>query len=236
MRFPRIKARASSVMSLLAAIVVAAAWMGCASSGDPGPGDPPAAPASNLKGKDAGAPTTANDRDPPGHPAFEAGFPDSSSADPTPDGGDVCIDKDDPGSTEATAKALPDTTAAQTSPITVKGVLSSPVDVDFYSIKASQALFHFLSADLQDATPSTELCVFAKCLNGTTNWKGCTQGVEKTSDIGDKGCCTAGPGRADPDWSCGGTFQYDDSAQFYIRIKETAGGSACLPYSFSYAF
>ena len=79
------------------------------------------------------------------------------------------------------------------------------------------------------------MCVFMRCLTGALNFNSCDQGVEKTSDIGDKGCCTAGPGKAIPNWSCGGITQTDDSAQFYFRFKQS-GTKACLPYSFSYAF
>jgi hypothetical protein len=217
-------------------LLAAGAWMGCASNGDSAP-EPPGLPASSLNTKhDSGSSSSSPSSGDNSHPAFEAGFQDSSTVDPTPDGGDACLDPDDPGSNEQTAKHLADTTDAQNDAIVVKGVLSTPVDIDFYAIKVADTYFHVLTADLQDATPSTEMCVFMKCLSGTTNFKGCTDGVQKTSDIGDQGCCTAGPGKANPDWSCGGITQFDDSAQLYFRIKETAGGSVCLPYSFSYAF
>jgi hypothetical protein len=204
--------------------------MGCASSsGDPAADDTAPVPTTSKQQKTPPS-------DPNAHPAFEAGFPDANNGDPTPDGGDTCIDRNNAGSTENTAKALPDTTDAQHTPIEVKGVLTSAVDVDFYSIKVKDTLFHILTADLKDGTASTEMCVFMRCASGTTNFKGCTDGVEKTSDIGDKGCCTGGPGKANPNWSCGGFLQTDDSAQVYVRIKETAGAGACLPYSWSYAF
>ena len=221
--------RAWAQLLLLGAFVGGVGWLGCATTGDPAVDDPGMLPGTKDE-KEAG-----NDPDPSMRPIFEAGFEDTGSPDPTPDGGDTCIDKDDPGSNEATAKKLPDTTDAQNDPIIVKGVLSSAVDVDFYSLKMSDTAGHTIGVDMQVATASTEMCVFIKCLSGSTNFKQCDQGVMTTSAIGDKGCCTAGPGKANPNWSCGGSFQFNDSAQLYIRVKQV-GGDKCLPYAISYAF
>ena len=228
MRSRRVSAPLHSALIVLATVVAAVGWLGCAAGNGTAAADPPSAPP-NAK-------SSTPSQEPSRRPAFEAGFDDASNVDPTPDGGDTCIDTDTAGSSENTAKALPDTTDAQNAPITVKGVLVTPVEVDYYKIKVADTVLHVLTADLKVATESTEMCTFVKCLTGATNFKGCTDGVAKTSDIGDKGCCTAGPGKANPNWSCGGTFQTDDSAQISFRIKETVGGKTCLPYSFSYAF
>lgn len=221
-------------LALLATFVVGAGWsIGCAANTDDtgAANDEPVATL-HKDDKDAG-PSSADPN--ANHPVFEAGFEDAGNGDPTPDGGDTCVDKDDPGSSENTAKQLADTTDAQNDPIVVKGVLNGPIDVDFYSLKMSDTFGHTVGADLQVATASTEMCVFMKCVSGETNWSGCTQGVEQTSAIGDKGCCTSGPGKAIPSWSCGGFTQSDDSAQFYFRIKQPSSDK-CLPYAFSYAF
>ncbi len=218
---------------LLGAFVVGSGWMGCAANGDESddPGALPMTPTGTDEKKDG----AGSDPDPTNRPIFEAGFEDTGNGDPTPDGGDTCVDKDDPGSSENTAKMLADTTDGQNDPIIVKGVLNGPVDVDFYSLKMSDTFGHSVGADLQIASASTEMCVFMKCVSGTTNFSGCAQGVEQTSGIGDKGCCTSGPGKAIPSWSCGGFTQSDDSAQFYFRIKQPSSDK-CLPYAFSYAF
>src|SRR4051812_34018471 len=136
MRLPRI----SSQLLVASMLVAAGAWMGCAGNGDPAP-DGPTLPESNLNTKhDSAAPST----DDTSHPAFEAGFEDSSTVDPTPDGGDACLDKDDPGGTEATGMHLADTDDSQNTAIPVKGVLSTPVDVDFYAIKVADTTGHVL--------------------------------------------------------------------------------------------
>src|SRR3954468_5567420 len=89
---------------VLASIVVGVGWLGCATSnGDPVTDDAPL-------GKPSGSakPAPSDDQ----RPEFEAGFeaPDAAgdNTDPTPDGGDTCVDNNDPGSSENTAKALPD--------------------------------------------------------------------------------------------------------------------------------
>jgi hypothetical protein len=220
--------RARSQLFLLGVVGIGlgVVWLGCANAnnGDPAVEDPGPVPTS----------TSTSPKDASPHPDFEAGFPDAGTIDPTPEGGDPCIDKNDPGASETTATALPDTDDAQNNPITVQGIMNGPVDIDFYKLKVADLSFHDLVPDLSIATTGTEMCVFLTCLSGTTNFKGCTTGAQSTSGIGDQGCCTAGPGTANPNWSCGGLTQTDDSAQLYIRIKQTA--DKCLPYSFSYAF
>jgi hypothetical protein len=214
---------------LLGAVIAAGCWMGCgADNGDP-TDDDPTVPTSTT-------PTSKPDPTTPGD--FEADFPDAgdddASIDPTPDGGDTCIDNGDPGSAENAAKTLPDTDDSQNTAIDVTGVLSSSVDVDFYSLNASDTFGHELQPAFAIATPGTEMCVFVNCLSGTTNFDSCSSGVAATSGGGFPGCCAAGPGQPIPSWTCGGFTQSDDSAQLFIRIRQTA--EACTSYSFSYAF
>jgi hypothetical protein len=218
-----ISARARSQSFVSCVVVLGVGWMGCATNGDPAAGEPGTAPT-----------TTSTSKPAPTRPDFEAGFPDDAgnpNADPTPDGGDTCIDKDDPGGAENVAKALPDTTDAQNTPITVKGIMNGPVDVDFYRLKVADTAGHFLQPDLQTPTSGIEMCVFVKCPSGPSNVTCSAPAVKKTSDIGTEGCCGSGPSSVTPGWNCSGL---NDSAELFIRIKQT--GDKCLPYSFSYAF
>jgi hypothetical protein len=209
---------------VLGAMVVAIGWLGCATStSDPIDGEP----------LDQGAGTTKKTPPPEEQrPAFEAGFEDTGNTDPTPDGGDTCADNNDPGSSENTAKALPDTNDAQNDEIAVNGILNGPVDVDFYKVIVSDDFGHLLQPHMQIKTSGVEMCVFVKCPSGSTASVTCNGGgVAKKSDIGTDGCCASGPSAAAPDWNCSGA---DDSATIYFRIKQTV--NKCAPYTFSYGF
>jgi hypothetical protein len=218
----------SQLLLLLGAIAIAGVWMGCATNGDPAVDDPTPAPGTTGTVK----------ADPTARPDFEAGFPDmdgggegGNTIDPTPDGGDTCVDNNDPGGAENTAKALPDTDDSQNTAISVSGVLNGPVDVDFYRLNVADTSFHLLQPDIQATSTGTEMCVFVKCPSGTSNVTCSAPAVAKKSDIGIDGCCGTGPSSVTPGWNCGGT---DDSAQLFIKISQTA--NKCLPYTFSYAF
>ena len=219
--------RSTSALLLLATVALGVGWLGCASDGEPGV---------DAKGTGPGG-TATTKPEPTPRPDFEAGFEDSGSdggsIDPTPDGGDTCIDKDDPGSAENTAKVLPPTDDSQNTAISQKGVMNGPVDVDFYKLTVSDTSFHLLQPDMQIQTTGVEMCVFVKCTpsTGTTDVSACAGGVMKVSDIGTKGCCATGPSAVAPTWNCSGT---NDSADLFIRIKQV--GNACLPYTFAYSF
>ena len=213
-----------SKLLLLGAIITGVGWLGCATSnGDPIPDDVPSGP----------SPSKAKTPAEGDRPEFEAGFqePDSGNTDPTPDGGDTCVDNGDPGSSENTAKALPDTDDAQNDAIVVNGILNGPVDVDFYKLGVTDRLTHNMQAATQVKTAGVEMCVFVKCPTGPASVTCNGGGVAKKSDIGTDGCCATGPSSATPIWNCNGV---NDSATLYFRIKQVA--NKCLPYSFSYAF
>jgi hypothetical protein len=152
----------------------------------------------------------------------------------TPPAQNSCIDNNDPGATEGTATMLADTSDAQNSPIVVNGVLNGSGDVDYYSVKMADTAFHDINDDFENKGVGTEMCVFMQCVTGSTNFKGCNAGTQATSESGEPGCCATGVGSAIPAWSCGGFTQFDGSAQFHIRVRQTA--NECLPYAFSYAF
>jgi hypothetical protein len=211
------------------AFVVAFVWLGCgASSDDEGDDFDPDDPFSSSPGSGGGS--TGN----PPSPAFEAGFEDDAS-DSTPDGGDTCIDDDDPGAAENVAKKLPDTDDCDNAFKTVHGVANGAVDVDFYSLSGTDKGGCVRRTMFESPTAGLELCVFLRCKKGSTNLTSCTHGVLTESDIGMRGCCSATPGKALPSWSCGGRFQFDDSADMFIRVRQPSG-NACVPYSFDYRY
>ncbi|MBX3258397.1 MAG: hypothetical protein KIS78_00910 [Labilithrix sp.] len=214
-----------------AATVVGFVLVGCATdNGDVD--DPEEVPAtespSNTK-------KPATDDKPPFEPEFDPPAPDEDE-DPTPPDGDQCIDNDDPGASENVAKVLPDTDDCDNSYKTVKGVAKGAVDVDFYKLSATDKFGCSLDTDFEGKTAGTELCVYARCKNATSNAvTGCAQGVfMPPNDIGMRGCCAAAPGRAVPQWDCDG-FTDNDSADFFIRVRQI-NGDKCLPYEFSYRY
>lgn len=203
-------------------------WIGCATSnGDPLPGE-------TDPGAREDEPQETKQR-----PTFEAGTFDAPPSQNTPDsapepaGGDACIDKDDQGSSETTAKVLPSTSDSDNTTKSVKAVLNGPVDVDFFKLYMADNFTSSVDANFQIETAGVEMCVFVKCASGTTSVTGCSGGVLSTSSIGTKGCCATGPSQATPQWDCPGLTD-DDSADFYIRLKQSA--NKCTSYSWTYHF
>jgi hypothetical protein len=216
------------------------AMVGCAASD--GTADEPEAPTATNEQKSAtdNAHSKTNDSTPAFNPQFQPTSDTTNSdptKDPTPSGGaDECIDKDDPGATEALAKKLPDTDDCNNDLIEASGIANGGVDVDMYALSAKDKLFCELDTDFEGETAGTELCVFVRCQNSTANAvTGCDGGEETTNDIGMKGCCAAAPGKATPKWDCSGLTD-NDSADFFISVKETPGTNQCLPYKFKYRF
>lgn len=189
----------------------------------------------------SGSSGRATGRENEDRPAFDASFSQEQDAnvDPTPDGGDTCVDNDDPGSAENVAKQLGETSDCSSAGTkTVKGVMSGAVDVDFYKLSMKDELGFTCQVDPDIGSPTSglELCVYARCKNSTQDAvTGCKQGVENTNTIGMKGCCATTPGKAIPKWDCAGITD-DDSADFVVRVKQAAGGDKCLPYTFTYTF
>lgn len=212
---------------VLGAVVLAVGWLGCAGGDEEGGGvDPGTSPTS--------ATSTAKP-EPTTRPDFEAGFvePDASIDDPTPDGGDTCVDKNDVGGNEALAKALPDTSDAQNTPIVVSSVLNGAVDSDFFKLSMTDGTGRTIDTDFQIKASGVEMCVYPRCKNGATTLDTCNGGVLKTGATGTKGCCVTGPGAANPNWDCGGITD-NDSADFFISFKQTQ--NKCTNYSWSYVF
>ncbi len=151
---------------------------------------------------------------------------------PPPDSG-TCYDPGDPGGSESTAKDLPNIDDCDGSGGTKTGVAAGVVDTDFYHFKASDTFLCTISPTASSKTAGLELCMFSKCQTGTsTDFQGCTQGTEKTSSLGVKGCCVNTPGTLAYDYNCNGTT--DEAADVFIRVKGTT--DACQVYSFSYNF
>jgi len=236
------------------AAAVAIALIGCASTDDVGNADEPTPPAAENDAtatKPGNSATHSDDKD---RPDFDPQFSDSGTKqvntndptkDPTPPGGaDSCIDNEDPGSSTNLAKALPETDDCDNDLKEVSGVANGGVDVDFYSVQAtdkgvstSHPFGCSLDTTFEAETKGTEMCVFARCRNNTDNAvTGCEGGTEYTDPVTKlKGCCAKAPGTATPKWDCSGVTD-NDSADFFISVKQTDNGEQCLPYKFKYRF
>jgi hypothetical protein len=222
--------RASPTSRYLAiSLFVGIALIGCASSTEDG--ELPA-------GAESEEDSVGSKKAPP--PDFdadfqEAGAPSNRNGDPAPPNADQCIDNDDPGGAENLAKVLPATDDCDDSYKTVSGVAKGQVDVDFYKLSAEDRTLCRTDTDFEGLTAGTELCVYARCKNGTVNAvSGCKAGTPSTNDIGLKGCCAAAPAHATPDLDCSGLTD-DDSADFLIRVKQI-NADKCLPYKFAYRY
>ncbi|HVH44763.1 MAG TPA: hypothetical protein VM925_20560 [Labilithrix sp.] len=221
-------------------MIVGLVLIGCSSSDDAE--EPTAVPLGQAPADNKASEDERPDFKPTFDSEKDAGGVDPEDEDPTPASSDQCIDKDDPGSAENVAKALPDTDDCDDDYKTVSGVAKGPVDVDFYKLSAidqgvswSEPVGCMLETDFVGETAGTEICVYARCQNSTVDAvTGCEQGTAAKSDIGMNGCCAAAPGRAVPKWDCSGITD-DDSAVFFIRVKQI-NGKLCLPYKFRYRY
>ena len=217
------------ITGIVVATIAVVTIVGCASSGDEAATEEESTSEGGTK-----PPPKDDDR-----PAFDASIEPSDGgtdpdADPNPPNPDQCIDQADPGGSENVAKSLGAQEDCDNSVKTVKGVLNGFVDVDYYKLTLADKFGCSVDTDVTSPTTGVELCVFVKCTNGTTtSINGCGGGVQRTSEIGMKGCCAASPSKPTPDWDCGGITD-DDSADMFIRVKNT--GKACLPYTFTYRF
>jgi hypothetical protein len=194
-------------------------------------GDAPV-PSVTAPTHDASAPPPENDGG-----TLDASFLEDAGA-PTPDPGDQCLDGEDPGATAPAARVLPDLDDCDSSgpgygghpPIT--GVMNGADDVDLYKFVGKDTFGCNVGPVLVSPTSGLEVCMFVACSKGSTNFKKCTGGAQTTSDIGDPGCCVTTPAETQLDFSCGGFTQTDDTATFFIRVKQTA--NLCLPYQFAF--
>ncbi len=112
---------------------------------------------------------------------------------------------------------------------TVSGVIQ-PGDTDYFTYSGIDDI---CKAQPKVSTQSSGIrtCVFAKCKDGSSAYKGCAKGVLGTSGSL-KGCCRSTPGDVELEIDCPGL---NDSATVYTRITGT-NANACTSYSFDYDF
>lgn len=230
--------RARTTRIALVATALAALICACVGGEEAGP-EPPneAAGGTGTTRPDSGGETS---KDAGTRPEFDATLPgddagDAARADADA-GGDptACLDPDDPGGTDVTAKQLPETDDCDLTLKTVNGVANGAVDVDMFKLTGKDKGGCSMHTEFGTMTAGLELCVFAECQNATVDpVSGCNGGTASTLPNGMKGCCTSGSGKATPIWDCKGITD-NDSANFVLRVKPMA--DVCLPYSFSYKF
>lgn len=227
--------RSSRRFACSVAATIVLAVVGCAT--DNGDFDDP------NEVEDYDPPPKTKEPDDPQPPGFDASIDEEDpepepwdGEDPTPPDGDQCLDPDDAGSSENTAKALPATDDCDNNYKVVEGIANGAVDVDFYSLSMKDKTGCVIQQDFEARPAGVEMCVYVRCQNSKPDaFKGCKEGVADTNGIGMKGCCAAAPGRAVPDWSCAKGLGMDDSADFFIRMRQI-NGDQCLPYEFRYRF
>jgi hypothetical protein len=185
-------------------------------------------------GRDA---STTRDSATPLPPPFEGGLDEDSGVGPQPDGGNDlsgCIDANDPGGTEPTARALANTDDCDKNKATVNGVVRGIADTDMYRVTLADKTLCRQDGVFKLDGQALEFCVFIQCKsNGsTTDVKSCGGGVKKDSDIGLHGCCAGTPSEIKVDWNCTGTI--DEASDVYFRVKPTQ--NVCQRYTMTYNF
>jgi hypothetical protein len=217
------------VCVLLFSVAGLGVWAGCAADGTDSKGDD--AVHGTPTAKSPSSPSSSEDP-PADHPDFDASFPGDPPPATPPPSGDECIDKDDVGSSENVAKKLATIDDHDSSGGHITGVMNGPVDVDFYKFEGDDTWTGTVDPTVSSGTTGLEVCMFVACMNGPVDFKGCSGGTMKNSDIGNPGCCVATPGTTTLDYNCVGTTS--ESANVFIRVKQVA--DKCLPYSLDYHF
>lgn len=220
-----LRSRASRFVA--SAMLVGAGIWGCASDATSSTPEPSTSGSTGSSSStDDGTSTT---------PPFEAHFSDAGT---TADSGTTtqsCKDPGDPGATDTTATALPDTDDCNNDILETTGLLSNGTDIDMYKLSAKDKTFCSLDTTFSTPSEKVRLCVFARCRNATQDpVTGCQGGQMSTNDLGWKGCCNDGPGEATPEWDCSG-YTDDDGADFFLQVKPTTA-STCVPYTIKYRF
>ncbi len=228
------------LVTLLVVPVALLIWAGCTSESN---GDGPSASSSSSSGSSRSSSSSGSSGSSSGEDSPDAGEPEPTFEEdagaPTPVG-EQCLDNDDPGADEAAAMSLPEIDDCdksgkgygQNAPL--KGVLEGASDVDVYKFHGKDANGCVVNPTVQSPTAGVETCLFVKCSTGTTNFKKCVSGTEKTSAGGNPGCCIAAPGIAQVDFSCGGLTQLDTSSDVFVQVKQT--DDLCTPYQLAYHF
>ncbi len=220
------------IAPLVTTITGMAILAACGSGGAPGASDAETEEPTPSPSVDAARP-----RDAATPPVFEGGIQEDTGVGPPPDGGNDlsgCLDPDDPGGTEPTAKLLPNTDDCDSNRRKFSGVIRGLADSDMYRVSVSDKFGCSLDSMLKFEGTGLEFCAFFKCtVNGsTTDVKSCGGGVKTDSAIGLHGCCGGSPTTLVVDWNCTGTT--DEASDVYFRVRPTQ--NVCAPYSLEYNF
>ncbi|MBL8716214.1 MAG: hypothetical protein JNL79_09475 [Myxococcales bacterium] len=201
---------------------------------------------------DAGADTSADDTAAPDDTAAadDTGSPDTGSSDTGPaDTGpsDTGLDADakptrlvcpgeefEPNDSRPTASTLKDINDCDGSGSSFSGIAAGSTDPDWWSFKGSDTFGCVVDATAVSASAGIRVCIFARCIDGSTAFKSCKKGTPITLSGGEQGCCGEGGANAQIEHSCTlvGT---DDSATVSMRV-DAPGATTCTPYKVDYHF
>jgi hypothetical protein len=218
-----------TVMLVLAAVFACAC--GASGAGDPSATEEETPPSGN---QGTAQPTSTRPEFNPDFP--DGGAPTGPDGGTTPDAAVTCVDPNDTGGSENTAKALTSIDDCDVNGSTINGVVNGAVDVDFYKFDGSDTTGCSVNPTLSTTSVGVELCMFASCLNGNIDFKSCTGGTQTA--LGPKvGCCITATTTAEVSttlkYNCLDTLS--ESASIFIRARQV-GGAACLTYSAKYHF
>lgn len=157
-------------------------------------------------------------------PVEDSGTPDAKA-----DVG-TCADPDDLGGIESPKQLSPIDDKDASPPHKVGGIISSERDADAYSFVGNDVSFAVMGLKANTNLPNAELCVFIKCVGGTTKLNSCVKGTQKNSDLGYPGCCDATA--VELDHNCTGLGQVNDSVN--VTMTLTPKVDMCSPYFIEY--
>lgn len=164
----------------------------------------------------------------------DAGTSSSSGGDDGGSDASTCSDPDDLGGAESPKQLAAITDDDANPPHKVQGILSSNKDTDAYKFLANDTTGHVTNLNAQLSALSGKLCLFIKCVGGTTKINSCTKGTAATDAAGRAGCCDAK--NVAIDHNCTGFGQIDDSIQVYMEVRPEANTPACMDYLVEYNF
>ncbi len=140
----------------------------------------------------------------------------------------------EPNDSRPTAAPLKDINDCDGSGGSFSGIVAGGTDQDWWSYKGSDTFGCVVDATAGSGSAGIRVCIFARCLDGSTAFKSCKKGTTITLSGGEQGCCGEGGTNAQIEHSCTlvGT---DDSATVSMRI-DAPGATACTSYKVDYHF
>ncbi len=141
----------------------------------------------------------------------------------------------EPNDTIAQAYALGEISDNDADGGQVKGVISSPTDVDWYAYHGVDLFGNVVDPTRQLLGAGLRTCKYIQCDNGEQNVFTCPSGTTADMVSGHPGCCWTDGSVVTIDLTCGSTALDSDNATIFIRV-DNPSQLVCQAYTLQYHY